>query len=46
MQESLPLFYEKDKSKVEEMLDGVDVMNMTPIEALNMLYKLKRENEK
>ena len=46
VQESLPLFYEDKKSKVEEMLNDIDVMNLTPIEALNTLYKLKEESKK
>lgn len=46
IQESLPLFCEDKPSKVEEMLDKVDIMNMTPIEALNTLYKLKEESKK
>lgn len=46
VQESLPLFESESKSKVEEMLDKIDIMNMTPIEALNTLYKLKEESKK
>ncbi len=46
VQESLPLFYEENKSKVEKMLNEIDIMNMTPIEALNTLYKLKEESKK
>ena len=44
VQESLPLF--ENKTKVEEMLDKIDIMNITPIEALNTLYKLKEESKK
>ena len=46
VQESLPLFYEENKSKLEKMLNEIDIMNMTPIEALNTLYKLKEESKK
>ena len=46
IQESLPLVFENNTSKVEEMLDSIDVMNMTPIDALNTLYKLKEESKK
>lgn len=46
IQESLPLFELESKSKVDEMLDKIDIMNMTPIEALNTLYKLKEESKK
>lgn len=43
VQEVLPLFYEEKKSKVEEIINNIDVYNITPIEALNTLYKLKEE---
>ena len=46
IQESLPLFESESKSKVDEMLENIDIMNMTPIEALNALYKLKEESKK
>ena len=46
VQESLPLFNEEKKSKIEEMLNEIDIMNMTPIDALNTLYKLKEESKK
>ena len=45
-QESLPLFYEDKKSKVEEMLDNIDILKITPMDAMNLLYKLKEENKK
>lgn len=46
IQESLPLVFESNTSKVEEMLDNVDLLSTTPIEALNILYKLKEEMKK
>ena len=46
VQESLPLFYEDKKSKVEEMLDNIDILKITPMDAMNLLYKLKEENKK
>ena len=46
IQESLPLFESVSRSKVDEMLENIDIMNMTPIEALNALYKLKEESKK
>ena len=44
IQESLPLdeLIEKD-SKIEEEIKNIDVLNLTPIEALNTLYKLQNE---
>ncbi len=34
------------KSKVEEMLENIDPLNMTPMEAINKLYELKQLNQK
>ena len=44
IQESLPLdeLIEKD-SKIEEKIKNIDILNLTPIEALNTLYKLQNE---
>lgn len=43
IQESLPLdeLVAPAKSKIEEELDKLDPLSMTPLEALNTLYKLK-----
>lgn len=43
IQESLPLdeLIKPSKSKIEEELDKLDPLSMTPLEALNILYKLK-----
>ena len=43
IQESLPidLLIEESSSKVEEELDRIDPMQMTPLEAINVLYQLK-----
>ena len=45
VQESLPLdeILEIKESKVEEQLKNIDPLNVTPLEALNILYKLKEE---
>ena len=45
IQESLPLdlVMPKEESKVEKKLKEVDPLNMTPLEALNLLYELKKE---
>ena len=44
IQETLPLdeLIEKD-SKIEEEIKNIDILNLTPIEALNTLYKLQNE---
>ena len=41
VQESL--VFDEKKSVVEEKLKGIDLMNTTPIEALNLLYELKNK---
>ena len=44
IQESLPLdFVTKEESKVEEKLKNIDPLNITPLEAINLLYELKKE---
>ena len=46
IQEALPLEeVVKEKSEVEEELKKIDILNLTPLDALNILYKLK-ENMK
>ena len=43
VQESFPLdFFEEKKSKVEEKLKEIDPVNITPMEALNIIYELKK----
>ena len=42
IQESLVLEEEKD-SVIEEEIKALDLLNITPIEALNILYKLKEK---
>ena len=44
IQESLPLdeLIEKD-SKIEEEIKNLDILNLTPMESLNILYKLQEE---
>ena len=43
VQISLPLNFEENKSEVEEELKKIDVLNITPIEAINILSKLKEK---
>ena len=44
VQESLPLDdLINVKSEVEEELDKVNVMDITPLDALNILYRLKEK---
>ena len=47
IQESLPLdeLIEKD-SKIEEEIKNIDILNLTPIDALNILYKMQEELKK
>ena len=40
MQTQLALDF-SNKSEVEEELKKIDVLNLTPIEAINVLYELK-----
>ena len=40
-QYSLPLDFEEKKSEVEEEIKKIDVLNITPMEAINILSKLK-----
>ena len=43
IQESLPIeeLMKKEKSKIEEELASIDPLNVTPMEAMNILYRLK-----
>lgn len=43
VQESLPIedLIPKEKSKIEEILEGIDPLTMTPMDAMNTLYHLK-----
>lgn len=45
IQEALPLdeLIVKEESKVEKALKEIDILRLTPIDALNTLYKLKEE---
>jgi len=45
IQESLPLdeLIEQKESKIEEEIKKLDILKLTPIEALNILYKLQEE---
>ena len=37
--------FEEQKPKPKDILKDVDVLNTTPLEALNILYKLKEESK-
>ena len=43
VQIALPLNFEEKKSEVEEELKKIDILNITPIEAINILSKLKEK---
>lgn len=45
IQESLPLdlVMPKEESKIEKKLKEIDPMNITPMEALNIIYELKKD---
>lgn len=41
VQYTLPLVFDKEKSEVEEEIKKIDVLNITPMEAINILSNLK-----
>ncbi len=43
IQTSIPLNFEEKKSVVEEEIKKIDILNITPIEAINILSKLKEK---
>lgn len=43
IQTTIPLNYEEKKSEVEEEIKKIDILNITPIEAINILSKLKEK---
>lgn len=43
IQVSLPLNFEEKKSEVEEEIKKIDILNITPIDAINILSKLKEK---
>lgn len=43
IQTTLPLNFDEKKSEVEEELKKIDILNITPIEAINILSKLKEK---
>ena len=45
IQTTIPLNFEEKKSVVEEELKKIDILNITPIEALNILSKLKEKTK-
>ena len=46
VQESLPLNFDTPVSKIEEEIKSINPLEITPLEALNILYKLKEETKK
>jgi DNA mismatch repair protein MutS len=46
IQESLPLEIVSNDNKIKEMLDNINVLEITPLEALNILSSLKEEVKK
>ena len=46
IQEALPIDdLMPKKSKIEEKLDKIDPLSITPMEALNILYELKKNKQ-
>ena len=43
IQTAIPLNFEEKKSEVEEEIKKIDILNITPIEAINILSKLKEK---
>jgi len=43
IQTTLPLNFDDSKSEVEEEIKKIDILNITPIEAINILSKLKEK---
>ncbi len=43
IQTTLPLNFDDKKSEVEEEVKNIDILNITPIEAINILSKLKEK---
>ena len=43
IQTTLPLNFDEKKSEVEEEVKNVDILNITPIEAINILSKLREK---
>jgi len=43
IQTTIPLNFEEKKSEVEEDIKKIDILNITPIEAINILSKLKEK---
>ena len=43
VQTTLPLNFQEDKNEIEEYIKNLNVLEMTPIEAINTLYELKNK---
>ena len=46
IQESLPLEFVSKESQIEKEIKQLDILNLTPMDALNKLYELKEQIEK
>ena len=46
IQTTLPLNFDEKKSEVEEEVKNIDILNITPIEAINILSKLREKVKK
>ena len=42
-QATLPVFLDKTESEIQDALKDIDIMNMTPLEALQKLHDLKKK---
>ena len=43
IQTTLPLDYKEKESEIEEEIKKINVLELTPIEAINILYELKNK---
>ena len=43
IQTTLPLDFEEHKSEIEEIVKNTNVLELTPMEAINLLYELKKK---
>ena len=45
IQTTLPLDFKEDKNEIEETIKNLNVLELTPIEAINILYELKKKTK-
>ena len=43
IQTTLPLNFKEEKNEIEERIKELNVLELTPIEAINILYELKNK---